>query len=140
MSTPNSPEMNAKLLAGASRASEVAVPLMRLLRSAAHAASSPIAVMYIKDKAGFAAKSCIGLKGDIDVRAAERLLFEATYRHIDSLLIINDRNDERGLFPVDNRLFGATHPEIRFAAATPIANVEGDIFGIMVVDMHRPGT
>jgi diguanylate cyclase (GGDEF)-like protein/PAS domain S-box-containing protein len=138
MSTLRVPELNAKLLADASRASDLAEQLSRLARSAAHAASSPITVMYLKDKAGFAAVSWFGLEGDIDNRAAEPLVSEAADKHIDNLLVINDRNDERGLFPRGNRLFGASHPEIRFAAAMPIANARGDIFGVMVVADMAP--
>jgi diguanylate cyclase (GGDEF)-like protein/PAS domain S-box-containing protein len=133
VSTPNVPKLNAGLLPDASRPADMAAQLARLTRSAAHAANSPIAVMYLKDKGGFAAKSCFGLEGDIDVGAAERLLSEATDKHRDSLLIINDRNDERDLFPSDDRPFGAKHPEIRFAAAAPIVNAEGEIRGSMIV-------
>ena len=138
MSTPNVPKLNAGLLPDASRPADMAAQLARLTRSAAHAADSPIAVMYLKDKGGFAAKSCFGLEGDIDVGAAERLLSEATDKHRNSLLIINDRNDERGLFPSDDRPFGAKHPKIRFAAAAPIVNAEGEILGAMIVADMAP--
>jgi PAS domain S-box-containing protein len=133
MISPNALELNAELLPDASRPADMAAQLARLTRSAAHAANSPFSVMYLKGKGGFAVKSCFGLEGDIDVGAAEHLLSEATGNRRDGLLIINDRNDERGLFPSDDRLFGAMHPEIRFAAAAPIVDAAGEIRGAMIV-------
>jgi diguanylate cyclase (GGDEF)-like protein/PAS domain S-box-containing protein len=138
MSTHHAPEIAANLVTHASPSSEAAAQLTWLTQSAAHAVSSPIAVLYLKHKAGFSAKLCTGLESEVDVCAAERLFAAASEKGIDSPLIINDQNDERGLFPRDNRLFGAFHPEIRFAAATPIASAEGVVFGILVVADMAP--
>ena len=133
MTTLRPHELDTEISGNAKRGQDVAEQLLRLGRSAAHAAASPIAVVYLKEETGFKAVSCFGLDGDIDVSAADRLLSVAADKYRDNLLIINDRNDERGLLPACNRVFGVKNPEIRFAAAMPIINSEGKMFGVLVV-------
>ncbi|MDB5654416.1 MAG: hypothetical protein JWQ94_2029 [Tardiphaga sp.] len=114
-------------------AADVVAQLNGLTCCAAHAVSSPIAVIYFKSGTSFEAKSHFGLLANIDVSVTERLLLEVTGQHRNSLVIVNDRNDERGLIPSDGRLFGAQNPEIRFVAAIPITDVQGEVIGVMVV-------
>jgi diguanylate cyclase (GGDEF)-like protein/PAS domain S-box-containing protein len=138
MTTPLVPESTPVITPSARPPSDLAAQLQQLTRSAAHAAGSPIAVLYLKGKSGLAVTSSFGLGGPIDADAAASVLAAAIAEHHDGLLIINDRNDERGLFPNDDRLFGAAHAPVRFAAAMPIANAEGAISAVMIVADSAP--
>ena len=104
-----------------------------LTRSAAQSVGSQIAVLYSKGSTGLTVKSSAGLDGDVDIASAGRLLTAVVDNAATGLLVINDQNDERRLFPHDNRLFGNSHPAIRFAAAIPVINTEGKVGGILVV-------
>lgn len=107
--------------------------MQRLTRSSAHSAGAPIGVLYLMGNCDFAIQSSFGLQGEVDPNAAWRLLTAATASHGDELLVVNGRNDERALFPADDRLFGENHPPIRFAAAVPITNSTGQILGVMLI-------
>jgi diguanylate cyclase (GGDEF)-like protein/PAS domain S-box-containing protein len=114
-------------------APDAAAQLQRLTRSSAHSVGAPIGVLYLMGNCDFTITSSYGLQGEVDPIAAWRLLTAATGSHADELLVVNDRNDERVLFPADDRVFGADHPAIRFAAAVPITNTAGQMLGVMLV-------
>ena len=129
--TPVFPEPKLKI--GKSEAPNAAAQLQRLTRSSALSAGAPIGVLYLMGNCDFTIQSSFGLQGEVDPIAAWRLLTAATGHRGDELLVVNDRNDERALFPANDRLFGENHPPIRFAAAVPITNAAGQILGFMLV-------
>ncbi|MGI4802972.1 MAG: putative bifunctional diguanylate cyclase/phosphodiesterase [Janthinobacterium lividum] len=106
--------------------------LVRLVQSAAYSVECPGAAFFKEGECGFHTVASFGFAA-LEMVRGSRILDEARYLRVDSVMIVNDVTRQPGYGAQDGQLFDMVAPVIRFVAAARVSDASGATLGILVV-------